>query len=81
MVLEPDTPNPTDRALTCQQPIHESHLVHQLLGALTTGAFALALVFLSRDDGDRAADAMLMFALAFAAVYVVTLVLEDSIAE
>lgn len=26
MVLEPDTPNPTDRALTCQQRLHESQL-------------------------------------------------------
>jgi hypothetical protein len=56
-------------------------LVHRLLGALTAGAFALALVFLSRGGADEVADGMLTAALLFGGCLLVTLVFADLIAE
>jgi peptidoglycan/LPS O-acetylase OafA/YrhL len=54
-------------------------LIHQLLGSATTGSFALALVFLSRSDGDGAADGLLTVAVIIAGLSLITVVFEDQI--
>jgi hypothetical protein len=63
--------------LTCLRKRRE--LIERLLSALTAAAFALALVFLSREGGDQTADSMLTFAGISGACLLVTVLLSTRI--